>query len=51
MQKGLQVLKGYKFTIVPLNAGLSLQIDVCTRVLQSRNLLELFNGKPADFNK
>ena len=36
---GLTILRGFKFTLVPLNVGISLQIDVCSRVLQSRNLL------------
>ena len=48
---GLTILRGFKFTLVPLNQGISLQIDVCSRVLQSRNLLEIFNGHPYDQNK
>ena len=43
---GLTILRGFKFTLVPLNTGISLQIDVCSRVLQSKNLLEIFNGHP-----
>lgn len=46
--KGLCVLKGFRFTLAPLNSGLFLQIDVCSRVLQAKNLLEIFNGKPKD---
>lgn len=35
----LTVLRGFKFTLVPLNKGIFLQIDVCSRVLRSQNLL------------
>jgi len=42
--KGLSVLKGFRFTLASLNCGLLLQVDVCSRVLQSDNLLEVFNG-------
>ena len=48
---GLTILRGFKFTLVPLNQGISLQIDVCSRVLQSRNLLEIFNGHPHEQNR
>lgn len=48
---GLKVLKGFRFTLSQLNSGLYLQVDVCSRVLQKRNLLEIFNGKPLDENK
>ena len=44
------MLKGYRFTLSALNSGLFLQIDVCSRVLQAKNLLEIFNGKPKDYN-
>ena len=37
--KGLFILRGFKFTLTPLNKGIYLQLDVCSRVLQSRNLL------------
>lgn len=47
-KKGLRVFRGYRFTLVTLNSGLFLQIDYCSRTLQSRNLLEMFNGKPKD---
>lgn len=49
-QIGLTILRGFKFTLVPLNTGISLQIDVCSRVLQSKNLLEIFNGHPVADN-
>ena len=35
----LSVIRGFKFTLVPLNKSIYLQIDVCSRILQSRNLL------------
>ena len=47
---GLTILRGFKFTLVPLNVGISLQIDVCSRVLQKKNLLEIFNGHPKEMN-
>ena len=37
--KGLKILKGFKFTLSYLNSGIFLQIDVCSKVLQERNLL------------
>ena len=37
--KGLRVLKGFRFTITPLNSGIYLQVDVCSRVVQAKNLL------------
>lgn len=48
---GLNILRGFKFTLVPLKTGVSLQIDVCSRVLQSKNLLEIFNGHPHEENR
>ena len=39
---GLTILRGFKFTLVPLNSGISLQIDVCSRLLQSNNLFKVF---------
>lgn len=48
---GLKVLKGFRFTLSNLNSGLYLQVDVCSRVLQRKNLLEIFNGKALDENK
>jgi hypothetical protein len=44
-------LKGYRFTINSLNSGIYLQVDVCSRVVQAKNLLEVFNGKSPDYNK
>lgn len=41
---GLRILRGFRFTLVPLNIGTSLQIDVCTRILQEKNLLETFDN-------
>lgn len=46
--KGLKVLKGFRFTITPLNSGIYLQVDVCSRVVQAKNLLEAFNGHNRD---
>ena len=37
---GLSILRGYKFTLATLNREMCLQLDVCSRVLQSRSLLE-----------
>lgn len=48
-EKGLNVLKGFRFTLTSLNCGLLLQVDVCSRVLQSNNLLEVFNGHPEEY--
>lgn len=36
---GLSVLRGYKFTLTTLKRDICLQLDVCSRVLQSQNLL------------
>lgn len=36
---GLSILRGFKFTLCPLKRGLTLQIDVCSRVFRSANLL------------
>ena len=44
LQSGLNVLSGYRFTLVSLNQQLNLQIDACSRVLQSRNLLEFMES-------
>lgn len=47
---GLQVLRGFKFSLMSLsNNRLCLQIDPCTRILQSTNLLEVIQnmGKQA----
>lgn len=38
----MNVLRGYKFTLVMVNNRLKLQLDVCSRVLQKNNLLEEF---------
>ena len=37
---GLNVLRGYKFTLTMINNRLLLQLDVCSRVLQRNNLQE-----------
>ena len=42
---GLNVLRGFKFTLCFLQTGLALQIDVCSRVFRSQNLLEEMNQK------
>jgi hypothetical protein len=39
---GLNVLRGYKFTLLMINGNLKLQLDVCSRVLQRNNLQEDF---------
>lgn len=49
---GLSVIRGYKFTLSTLKAGLFLQIDACSRVFRSDNLLEeITNNKSRDFLK
>jgi hypothetical protein len=49
-ETGLNILRGYKLTLVTLKTGLHLQIDVCSRVYRSNNLLEeLTNKKSKDF--
>ena len=42
-ESGLNVLRGYRFTLMSLNSELNLQIDACSRVLQRRNLLEFMD--------
>ena len=39
-KNGLSVLQGYKFTLANLKGKVCLQVDVCTRVFRSNNLLE-----------
>ena len=39
-ESGLNVLRGFKFTLCSIKSGLSLQIDVCSRVFRDHNLLE-----------
>jgi hypothetical protein len=39
-KSGLKVLKGFRFTICPLSAGLFLQIDRCSRIIRAENFLE-----------
>jgi len=47
---GLNVIRGFKFTLASLKSGLFLQIDVCSRVFRSSNLLEeLSRNKSKDF--
>jgi aubergine len=47
---GLSVIRGYKFTLCTLKSGLALQIDVCSRVFRSENLLEELSAhKSKDF--
>lgn len=41
---GLDVIRGFKLTLVQLNRGICLQVDTSSRVLQSKNLLEIFGG-------
>lgn len=45
---GLNILRGFKFTLCQLKSGLSLQIDVCSRVFRAANLLEEINRMPKD---
>lgn len=45
---GLNILRGFKFTLCNLKSGLSLQIDVCSRVFRAANLLEEINRLPKD---
>lgn len=37
---GLNVIRGFKFTMASLKSGLYVQIDVCSRVFRAANLLE-----------
>ena len=37
---GLSVIRGFKFTLETLKSGIVLQIDVCSRVYRSHNLLQ-----------
>lgn len=47
---GLNVIRGFKFTLASLKSGLLLQIDVCSRVFRSNNLLEeLTRNRSKDF--
>ena len=39
-EAGLNVIRGFKFTLCELKSGLFLQIDVCSRVFRASNLLE-----------
>ena len=36
---GLNVLRGFKFTLVYIQNELNLQVDACSRVLQRKSLL------------
>lgn len=45
---GLNILRGFKFTLCKLNRGLTLQIDVCSKVLRSSNFLEEITNKSQD---
>lgn len=47
-QCGLNILRGYKFTLAPLKSGLYLQIDVCSKVFRANNLLEEITGRSKD---
>lgn len=42
-EAGLNILRGFKFTLCQIKSGLSLQIDVCSRVFRAANLLEEIN--------
>ena len=49
-EAGLNILRGFKFTLCRLKSGLHLQIDVCSRVYRAANLLEeLTYKKSKDF--
>ena len=41
---GLSIIRGFKFTLETLKSGIVLQIDVCSRVFRSNNLLEELSG-------
>lgn len=43
-EEGLIVVQGYEFTLVPLDLGITLRIDLCSRILQKQTLLELFKA-------
>jgi hypothetical protein len=45
---GLNVLRGFKFTLCPLKRGLTVQIDVCSKVFRAANLLEEISRLPKD---
>ena len=36
---GLNIIRGFKFTLCTLKSGLFLQIDACSRVFRAHNLL------------
>ena len=36
------MLRGYRFTLTPLYGEICLQLDVCSRVIQSESLLNMF---------
>lgn len=47
---GLSIIRGFKVTLCTLKSGMFLQIDVCSRVFRSNNLLEeLTTKKSKDF--
>ena len=47
---GLNIIRGYKFTLCTLKSGLYLNIDACSRVFRSYNLLEeISSNKSKDF--
>ncbi len=47
---GLSIIRGFKVTLCTLKSGMFLQIDVCSRVFRSNNLLEeLTTKKSRDF--
>ena len=50
-EAGLNVLRGFKFTLCKLKSGLHLQIDVCSRVYRAANLLEELSKKSKDYAK
>jgi hypothetical protein len=45
---GLNILRGYKFTLCQMKSGMNLQIDVCSRVYRAANLLEEINRMHKD---
>lgn len=42
-EEGLIVAQGYEFTLVPLDMGITLRIDLCSRILQKQTLLENYS--------
>lgn len=48
-QAKLSVWRGFKLSVATVCSVPLIQIDVCSRVLRSNNLLEVFNGSTKDY--